>query len=154
MEAAVITRETAEHNKQCRQDAEEMMQFIGDRPLRFWECLAGMIAAKRSMLGGKIENEDQPKLSPDSSPGRSARSGRSDATAGGNQTDVEAALELVDEIEELAEQMPSAGQEFAESVLANAKSIAATIERSGRVSPAQRKALNNFADGLAAWIHD
>lgn len=74
----------------------------------------------------------------------------------GANMDLEEALELVDEITEMAERddLPSKAIDFAESVSKKAASIGATIESTGAVSDAQSAALENMRDGLARWFRD
>ena len=68
--------------------------------------------------------------------------------------DVAEALEIIDEMEELAMEIPDAGQDFAADVLEKARSIGRTIERSNSVTQPQMEALENMCSGLARWIRD
>lgn len=64
----------------------------------------------------------------------------------------EQAFELCDEIESLADDVPSRGQDFADSVLEKAADIRASVEQLGRASDGQISALENMRDGLSRWI--
>ena len=66
--------------------------------------------------------------------------------------EVRRALAVIDEIEELAADVPDAGQDYAESVLKTAGDIGETIQQHRSVTPAQERALRNMRDGLARWI--
>jgi len=68
--------------------------------------------------------------------------------------DVAAALEIAEEIESLAGDLPTAGEDFGMSVLEKSADIAATIEERGRVTDGQMEALQNMLDGLQRWFHD
>lgn len=70
----------------------------------------------------------------------------------GNDKTADAALELVEEIESMAENMPSAASDFTESVLEKAKSIAETVESRGFATGAQLTALENMLDGMGRWM--
>jgi hypothetical protein len=65
---------------------------------------------------------------------------------------VNEALELCDEIDSLAEDVPSAGEEFASSVCERANDIRATIMGRNFVTDGQMSALENMRDGLSRWI--
>lgn len=71
-----------------------------------------------------------------------------------NSDDVTRALWIVDEIEELAGQVPERGEEYAESVLGKAASIGEAIEERGHVTEGQITALENMRDGLQRWVRD
>lgn len=66
--------------------------------------------------------------------------------------DWEDAIRLVGEIEDLAEEVPDAGADFAESVLGKAQSIGETIEDRSHVTENQMAALENMESGLRRWI--
>ncbi|MEN6507135.1 MAG: hypothetical protein ABFD92_21575 [Planctomycetaceae bacterium] len=68
--------------------------------------------------------------------------------------DVQAALELAEEIEELASEVPEEGEDFAASVTEKARDIAANIERHNRVTDKQYAALENMLEGLQRWFND
>lgn len=70
--------------------------------------------------------------------------------------DVDEAIEMVNEIQSLAESsdLPSAGEEFAASVSEKAGSIGETIEESGYVTENQERALENMLSGLRRWFRD
>jgi len=59
-------------------------------------------------------------------------------------SDVDHALAVVEEIQDLAEGLPDEGFGFGLSVTEKAADIAATIERHGRVSTGQLRALENL----------
>lgn len=65
---------------------------------------------------------------------------------------VEQAMDLVDEIESLAEDMPSRASDYVESVLEKSSSIAETIEENDWVTDAQYRALENMLGGLQRWM--
>ena len=64
----------------------------------------------------------------------------------------EEALEVFEEIKALYEQMPEAGQEFADDVLGRSQDIASNIEKHNRATESQLDALRNMRDGLSRWI--
>lgn len=66
----------------------------------------------------------------------------------------EEAIGLCDEIESLADDVPSAGENFASSVCEKTAEIRQSIAASGRATPNQIRALENMRDGLARWIRD
>lgn len=68
------------------------------------------------------------------------------------ESDAEDALSLCDTILADAEQVPSAGFEFAESVCEKVRSIRESVERTGRVTPGQSNALENMHGGIVRWI--
>ena len=69
-------------------------------------------------------------------------------------SDAAEALEIIDEMEELALEVPDAAEDFTADVLEKAKSIGRTIERANSVTGPQFEALRNMRDGLARWIRD
>lgn len=73
-------------------------------------------------------------------------------TAADMEPEAEEALSLCDTILADAEQVPSAGFEFAESVCEKVRSIRETIESSGRVTQGQANALENMHAGIVRWI--
>lgn len=66
--------------------------------------------------------------------------------------DVEAALELVDSICELADDSPSWCQDFAEDVRDKARDVGETIERTQRVTAKQQVALENWKAALGRQV--
>jgi hypothetical protein len=62
------------------------------------------------------------------------------------------ALELIDEALEIAERVPERGQEYAESVTSTLNGIAATIERTDKVTENQLAAIENIKSGLERWV--
>ena len=68
--------------------------------------------------------------------------------------DVREALDIVDEIETMAEQLPEEGEDFGMSVTEKAADIAANIETHNRVTDGQLSALQNMLDGLQRWFSD
>lgn len=74
-------------------------------------------------------------------------------TRGDEQDDAcSEALELCDEIESLADQVPERGEDFARSVLDRMSDIRATIEERNTATSGQIQALENMRDGLSRWI--
>jgi|SRR5208283_2918990 len=69
-------------------------------------------------------------------------------------SDVAEALEMADEIENLASDLPAEGEDFGMSVLEKSGDIARNIAAHNRVTDAQREALSNMLDGLRRWFHD
>lgn len=65
---------------------------------------------------------------------------------------VDEAMELVDEIVALADDVPDRGADFAESVREKSLSIGETIERTDRVTEAQAEALENMRNRLLRWM--
>lgn len=63
----------------------------------------------------------------------------------------EAALELVDQIEDAAMDVPERGEDFAASVVDTATSIGNTIEENEHVTDKQMDALENILSGLERW---
>jgi hypothetical protein len=68
--------------------------------------------------------------------------------------DVEDALALAEQIEDLANELPEEGWDFGESVVEKANYIARNIEAHNRVTDKQIGALENMLDGLKRWFHD
>lgn len=66
--------------------------------------------------------------------------------------DVDEAISELMEIIELCDAVPDAGQDFAESVAFSARSMIQTIERIGRVTAEQRRAIGNWHDGVERWV--
>lgn len=62
------------------------------------------------------------------------------------------AQEIIGEINELIEQMPERGMDFAESAGETVSGIAETIEQRGDATQSQIVALQNIRDGLARWV--
>lgn len=69
-----------------------------------------------------------------------------------HDADHDEAIELVREIQELAEEMPEKGESFAESTTAKALAIQQTIEENEKVTPGQLTALRNMKAGMEKWI--
>lgn len=63
------------------------------------------------------------------------------------------AIELCDEIESLASEVPERGQDFASSVCEKAASIRESVEEHETATATQIQALENMRDGLSRWIH-
>jgi len=68
--------------------------------------------------------------------------------------EVSEVLSAAEEIQELADDIPPGGEEFALSVSEKAADIVATIERTGYATAGQLEALENMLDGLQRWFHD
>ena len=67
--------------------------------------------------------------------------------------EVATALDVCGTIFGLCEEMPSAGQDFADSVLERVRCIERTIVERSRVSNDQMVALENMKAGLEKWFH-
>lgn len=68
-------------------------------------------------------------------------------------------VELCEEIvalidDEIPDYAWNKAPEFFEDVRDGVMEVQGTIERTGRVSEGQEKALNNWKDGVSRWIHD
>lgn len=74
--------------------------------------------------------------------------------AGELDRSVTEALEIAEEIESLAADLPEEGEEFGQSVSEKAADIAANIEKHNRVTDGQLDALENMLDGLRRWFND
>lgn len=68
--------------------------------------------------------------------------------------EVKQASTLAEEICDLAEEVPAAGTDFAESVSETARDIAANVETHNRATDSQLNALENMLHGLQRWFHD
>lgn len=68
------------------------------------------------------------------------------------QAKVDEALSLVSQINDLAEDMPERGEEYASSVVEKANIIGETIEEKGFVTDKQLNALENMISGMQRWI--
>ncbi len=64
------------------------------------------------------------------------------------------ALELCDDILYLAVEVPEEGEEFASSVSESCREVQETIERTNRVTDKQFEALENWLQGLRAWVRN
>jgi hypothetical protein len=58
----------------------------------------------------------------------------------------------VGQIQDLAEEVPPDGEEFAESVVEKSAAILATVETQRSATAAQLDALANMRDGLQRWV--
>ena len=67
---------------------------------------------------------------------------------------VNEAMEIVDEIEDLCGDADAAPEKFKEDIIDKSRSIAETIDNTGRVTERQADALTNMRDGIAKWCHD
>ena len=56
------------------------------------------------------------------------------------------------EIIELCDSVPDRGRDFADSVSESARSMIGTIERNGKVTLDQVRAIRNWYDGVTAWV--
>lgn len=124
--APIIKRETESLSPQAK--------------LEFWHQLRAVAQTKINELNPPATRNCSPVSPPPSA----------------NQTDIEAAEELISEIIDKAESpdFPDAGADFAESVAGRARGIGETIEQTGEVTPGQMTALRNMSDGLDAWNRD
>lgn len=66
--------------------------------------------------------------------------------------DTDDAISELMEIIEMCDAVPDRGQDFAESVAFGARSMIQTIERTGRVTSEQQRAIGNWYDGVTAWV--
>ena len=69
-----------------------------------------------------------------------------------NQEGVDHAFEACDELLEVLDRLPEAAEEFADGVRDKALDIRATVERSGRATPGQLRALENMLRGAERWL--
>ena len=67
---------------------------------------------------------------------------------------VKEALELCDDILHLAADVPDEGEEFASSVSESCSDVQATIEQTNHVTDKQFEALENWLQGLRAWVRN
>lgn len=65
---------------------------------------------------------------------------------------VDEAYSLINEIQELAGDMPERAEEFVDSVVNKALEIKVTIERKSQATPNQIQALRNMLNGMKRWI--
>lgn len=70
----------------------------------------------------------------------------------GTSDDVAEAIAIAAEIQALAEELPDEGEEFGDSVINKAASIAANVEKHQRVTAGQMEALKNMLDGVQRWF--
>jgi len=68
--------------------------------------------------------------------------------------DVQEALGLAEQIQDLAGDLPEEGEDFGISVAEKAADIAANIEAHKRVTDNQFAALENMLGGLQRWFHN
>jgi len=136
----------------ARKEAEAILELIAESATRI--AATGKDASRHYLetidatVHAALQPSEKPavaKANPISTPVKPERELPPDATE---------ALEIIDEMEELASEVPDAGQDFAADVLEKAKSIGRTVERARSVTAAQWDALNNMRDGLARWIRD
>lgn len=144
-----MTTPTERANIALRNEANELIALIGEKPPHFWRCLAEAATAKippTPQAKQPIARPVPPAKLPARTPGT--------VTIPLQNSRYDEALELIESIEELAEQVPERGQEFAESAVETAKSIGETIEERGSVTPSQFQALENIQVALSNWIRD
>lgn len=70
------------------------------------------------------------------------------------KSNVKYAIEVAEEIEDLAANAPDEANDFAISISEKAADIAANIEKHGRATAAQVVALENMLDGIQRWFSD
>jgi hypothetical protein len=68
--------------------------------------------------------------------------------------DVDRALSLCEEILSLIGEIPDRGRDFAISVGESCAEVQATIEQMNRVTSRQYEALENWLEGIRAWLRD
>ena len=128
--------------KAGREAARELLSLQSDQnpkefQIAFWEELQAVAQEQLQVLCPK--------------PAKSARPIQSAADKSSLPASVAEAFDIIDEIEELADLVPSAGKEFADSVRTTSQSIGDTIQGCGLVSKRQTTALLNMRDGLRKW---
>lgn len=67
---------------------------------------------------------------------------------------MEEAISQAEDIISMADEVPDAGQDFAQSVVESVHEVLETMERTGRVTAKQQEALDNWQRGIEAWIHE
>jgi hypothetical protein len=70
-----------------------------------------------------------------------------------NPKDIDEALELAAEIQDLVEELPERAEDFGISVAEQAADIARDIEKKGRVTRKQLEALRNMLAGVQNWLN-
>lgn len=105
--------------------------------------------------GGVSGDPGCPRCNP--APGRQAlRDGAKLRIATGSAVEPDAdaveALEIIDHIKSMIEDLPARALEFGESVQEKCESIAEWIEKHGSVTAGQMTALRNMASGVERWL--
>jgi len=137
----------------ARKEAEAILELIAETTLRwpdtskdarrhFLETIDATVHGALFPFPAKPPEKPVPKPTPEERKERNV------------PPDAQEALESIDEMEELALEVPDAGQDFAADVLEKARSIGRTIARANSVTGPQFEALRNMRDGLARWIRD
>lgn len=147
------TREQLESNKADRIEAEEFVAMLGDKPIRFWEVLAHLANGK-AQQSKPAPVAAAPQTQPPRRPPGTVRVKLAGNSESDKRSRVDYALQLAEQIESAADEVPDEGQEFASDVAKKAEDIAATIESTNRASDAQVTALENMLSGLQRWIRD
>lgn len=70
-----------------------------------------------------------------------------------NPKDIDEALELAAEIQDLVEELPERAEDFGISVAEQAADIARDVEEKGRVTRKQLEALRNMLAGVQNWLN-
>lgn len=68
--------------------------------------------------------------------------------------DADDAIEQANNIIEMTGDLPEAGYDFGESVAEKCRSMIENLERTRRVTPAQKTALDNMEAGVCRWFRD
>jgi hypothetical protein len=67
-------------------------------------------------------------------------------------TEADEAIGELMELIEMCDSVPDRGRDFADSVADGARSMIETIERTGRVTAEQGRAIRNWYEGVWAWV--
>lgn len=119
-------------NKAMREEAEQLVALIGEKPVRFWQEL---IAAAEAKIPSPLRPEPSPPTMP--------RPASDDYAEAG---------ELAEWIDEHYTAVPSRAAEWADDVADTARSIYRTIDERSRVTERQLEALRNIKNALEAWM--
>lgn len=141
---------TIESNCRDRESAKKLHQFVGEMVSEGVANLASDYARAifwQLMYESVSKFHTAPNPNPKPAKTKPAEPQQMDTAA------VRAALEITDEIMSMADEVPSAGQGFANSVCHKAESIGNTIEKTGVVTDAQMTALQNMREGLLKWLN-
>lgn len=114
-----------------------------------------LVAEKKARLAGqrKVVSGADVKTGVDAK-AKPERKTKPISLSGITSGDPEAAIAQAMSIMEMCEEVPSVGQDFAQSVADRAADIAANIERNMRVTPGQQEALDNMEKGVQGWLRE
>lgn len=136
-----------ESNIAARKSAETIAELVVDTIAEL-KAAHGMPAVKvffaviRDVFAEELTVEPKPAATPER-----VRESTGDDDADATLEEIEAALELVDDL-------PDRAQEFGESVSEKLRAIAETIERTGEVTERQQTAIDNMSAGIRKWMRD